>query len=1032
MKPKNKFFFRILLWIIFLGMSGFATAQNRVVTGQVSDKDGQSIPGVTVVVKGTTNGVITDLNGQYSITVPSSESTLIYSFVGYKTESVVVGDRQSINVTLNPTVKSLDEVVVVGYGVSKKKDITTSMVSVKGDDLKKETQGNFNTALQGKAAGVQVITANGAPGASPSVLIRGFTTINLSTNPLYVVDGIPMVNSDGSNANINFLSSDEIEDIEVLKDASAAAIYGTRASAGVILVTTKRGKEGKTKYDFSYSYGTQMFKKPYNTMNGQQYAKALNLSYENSGLSDPITDTESLNNTDWWKAGIRKTSPEMNASLNIAGGTEKHQFNVNLTYFKQESFYHEGKWERFTARVNNDLKLAKWLTVGIDLNPRREYWDNTPDWYGDYLKMDPTTPIYKTKDQLTGSENEYSVFARSINNEVWNPVARDKRQNGNNGGYYGLFSNSYIDIHPVKNLIFKSQVGVNLLSTTSNTFNPAYMIDPDHEFNTLTDISVQKSNDFNWTWQNTLTYNLSINKHSGSAMVGMTSEEQNNDFLYGERNGYPSTSGNMRELSASNGTVQNASGNKTRSSIVSYIGRLTYNYDNRYLFTGTLREDGSSKFMDKNKYAIFPSASVAWRFSNEEFLKNNRIISDGKLFAGWGTVGNQSLPNGVYLSSLGTDYYVFGSGNGTVSSVTQMNTMKNEDIKWETVEEKSIGVDLNLFNSAITTTFELFQKTTHNMLFQKVYPYYSGFPNWGQVWTNIGKMEAKGFDFSLDYIHESDKLKLDFGVNLSHAKMEMKKLAGSDEILGGYTWFSSSTTRMVVGDEPGYFYGYKTDGIFQNKFEVNSHSSQYGDLLQPSARPGDIRFVDANKDGVINSSDRVKLGSPYPDFTGGFNFTGTYKTKAGNFDLGLNIYFSYGNKAVNWLLYDKYSAEDKTNLASDALDKAWHGEGTSTKIPILSHNDLNSNYSTFSDFYLEDASFIRLKNIQLGYSLPKQVISGLNLSNLRFYISGQNLLTLTKFTGVDPEASFGVLNYGFQRYAYPVLKTFFIGVNLSF
>jgi len=328
------------------------------------------------------------------------------------------------------------------------------------------------------------------------------------------------------------------------------------------------------------------------------------------------------------------------------------------------------------------------------------------------------------------------------------------------------------------------------------------------------------------------------------------------------------------------------------------------------------------------------------------------------------------------------------------------------------------------------------------MLFKKTYPYYSGFPSWGQIWTNIGEMESKGFDFGLNYKKEINKLRLDFGVTLSHAKMKMKKLAGEKELWGSSKLMGGSTgnqvTRTVEGEEPGAFYGYKTDGLFQNLYEVNSHTSQNGDILQPFARPGDIRFVDTNNDGVLNSDDRVKLGSPYPDFTGGFNFNGTYRTNVGSFDLGMNVYFSYGNKAVNWLVYDKYNAVGQTNLASDALDVAWHGEGTSTKIPILSHNDLNENYTKFSDLYVEDASFIRLKNIQIGYSLPKEIISHLNVSNIRFYISGQNLLTLTKFSGIDPEATFpsvndgGALSYGFQRYAYPVLKTYFVGVNLSF
>ncbi|MDP4208661.1 MAG: TonB-dependent receptor [Bacteroidota bacterium] len=1027
MKSKN-IFSQLLLWILFLGISGFASGQGRVISGLVTDKDGQAIPGVAIMIKSTTSGTTSDISGHYSITVPSSESVLVFSFIGYLNETVPVGDRTTINITLTPSVQNLEEIVVVGYGTLKKKDITSSLVSVKGSDLSKETQGNFTAALQGKAAGVQVITNSGAPGAVPTVLIRGFTTINLSTSPLYVVDGIPMVSTDG-NSNVNFVNSDEIETIEVLKDASAAAIYGTRASNGVILITTKRGKVGKTKYDFNFTYGVQTFKKPYNVLNSDNYAKAMNLSYENSNLSDLITDTQSLNNTDWWGAGIRKISPEFNTSLNISGGTEKHRYNIGLSYFKQESFYHEGDWNKFTARINNDIKLANWITVGLDLNPRREYWNNTPSWYGDYLLIDPITPVMRPADQLTGTENEYSKYMRSIYTYVWNPRGRDSRQSGNNGSTYALYSNSYIDIHPLKNLTFKTQAGVTYEGVTYNSFNPQFTIDASHEFNSTTSISRQKNTNVNWTWQNTLTYNWTLQKHSGSVMAGMTSEEQNQDYIKGYRQGFPNTTENMRELDASNGTVQTANGNTYRNSIESYLGRVTYNYDNRFLMTATARRDGSSKFMDKNKWAFFPSGSVAWHLSNEKFLKDNKVVSDAKLFAGWGTVGNQGIPSDVYLSKLGTNYYIF---NGAVTSVTTLSSMKNEDIKWETIEEKNLGLDVKLFNSALTATVEGFQKTTHNMLFQMNYPYYSGYPSSANIWTNIGKMQATGMDLALGYMHETNKMKLNVGATLSTSKMKMKTLPGVPELLGGPGWNSVSTTRMVVGDEPGYFYGYKTDGIFQNKTEINSHTSNNGDILQPYARPGDVRFVDVNKDGVIDSKDRVKLGSPYPKFTGGFSLNAVYKTNAGDFDLGMNIYFSYGNKIVNWLTNDKYNAVGQTNLASDALDKAWHGEGTSTKIPILSHNDLNENYTKFSDLYVEDGSFIRLKDIQLGYSLPKKVISRLKLSNLRFFISAQNILTLTKFSGVDPETSFSPMSYGFQEYSYPVLKTCFFGINLSF
>ena len=1017
---------KCLLAAILLACTVAFAQTTSNISGRVVDDTGTPVVGAAVVVKGTTLGTVTDLDGYYHISAPA-DATLSVSMLGYENQDIAIDGQTEINFALTADWIDLDDIVVVGYGSQKKSDITTSMVSVKGEDLRKETQGNMANALQGKAAGVQVISSNGAPGATPTVLIRGFTTINSSTSPLYVVDGVPIVNTDG-NSNINFLSSEDIESIEILKDASAAAIYGTRASAGVILVTTKRGKEGETHYNASFTYGIQAVKKPYNVLNKDGYIKAMNLAYANSDLDPLISDetATTLADTDWWSLGINDYSPEINASISMNGGSERHQYNATFSYFRQESFYNVGKWERFTLRINNDWKLTDWLKLGADLNPRHEKWDNTPSWYGDYLLIDPTTAPKKSAEELTGNENEYSIYSRSKYTYTWNPVAREARQDGNGGKNYGITANGYLDLTPIKGLQLRSQISANYVQETDKSFTPEFTIDASHEFNSVTNLSRKTIVDFNWSWQNTAQYNLDIDRHHGSVMVGMTAEEQNREYLYGYREGFPSTTETMRQLDGSNGTVQKANGNEYTNSIVSYIGRLTYNFDDRYLLTATGRYDGSSKFLSKNKWAFFPSLSAAWRINRESFLIDNEIISDAKLFAGWGNVGNQNLPSDVYLSKLGTDYYSFDSE--TTSSVTGMSTMKNEDIKWETIEEKNVGIELGFFRQQLTASVEFYRKTTKDMLFQMTYPYYAGFPSWGNIWTNIGEMQAQGVDVSLGYRHDFGNLNVNLGFNISTANMKMNKLAGTDEILG-----NSNTTRMVVGDEPGYFYGYKTDGLFQNQTEVTSYTNEYGTALQQYARPGDIRFVDVNHDGTINADDRVKIGSPFPDFTGGFNANLTYNFgNAGTVDFGLNLYFSYGNDVVNYLIRDKYNASSQTNLASDALSKCWHGEGTSNYLPILSYNDNNENYTKFSDFYVEDGSYLRLKNIQIGYSLPSQICQKLHIETARFSVSGQNLHTWTNFSGVDPETSFSPMSYGFQEFAYPMQRTWLFGLNVAF
>lgn len=1023
-------FIKKCLWLILFGISTIALGQKHVVTGHLYDENNLPMPAVTVLEKGTNNGTISDGEGNYSISLTSSKSTLLFSIIGYVTDSAYVGNRSNIDFKMLPSIENLSEVVVIGYGTQKKSDITTSLVSIKSDKLQSETQGNFTATLQGKASGVQVITNSGAPGAVPSILIRGFTTINSSTSPLYVVDGIPIVTTDG-NSNVNFINSDEIESIEVLKDASAAAIYGTRASSGVILITTKRGKKGDTKYNFNLTYGIQDMQKPYNSMNSDQYVEAINLSYENSGLSDLITNTTNLNYTDWWSACTRNYSPELNASLNISGGNEKHKFNLSASYFKQESFYNYGKWERLTARMNNDLRLSDWITIGIDLNPRYENWDNTPSWYGDCLLIDPVTPIYIPDDELTGEENEYSIYERSYYTYVWNPKAREARADGNGGNSYALYSNAYADIKPFKNFVFRSQIGLNLVNETDKTFNPEFTIDVSHEYNSDTNLSRKKITNLAWTWQNTATYNINIDKHHGSIMAGVTAEEQKSDYVYAYAEGFPNTSEALRELSATNGTVTSVAGNSSNASIASYLGRLTYNYDNRYLLTTTVRRDGSSKFMDNNKWAIFPSASAAWRFTNEKFIRRNSILSDGKIFIGWGAVGNQGIPDDVYLSTLYTDYTVFGE-NGTTSSVTMLSSQKNEDIKWEKVEEQNIGVELKMLNNSLSATVEAFKKVTHDMLFEKTYPYYSGYPSWGKIWSNVGEMQATGFDITLGYSNTFNKFNIDITATASHSKMKMNKIEGSDELFGSTQWNGAYISRLVVGDEPGYFYGYKTNGLFQDETEVNSYTNSNGDLLQENASSGDIRFVDNNDDGTIDSNDRVKIGSPYADLTGGLSLNSSYKTLYGTFDMGANFSYSYGNDVFNQLKYYKYDASSQNNLSSDALEKAWHGYGTSNDIPILSHNDLNENYTKFSDFYIEDGSFIRLKSLQIGYSLPENICNTLKISKARIYFSGQNLALWTKFTGVDPETSFSTTNNGISGFSYPVQKTYLVGFNLSF
>ena len=980
------------------------------VKGTVSDSNQVTLPGVTVFLKGTTTGVITDFDGNYSIKVPNQQSEIEFSYLGFVTKSVKVGANTTVNVILEISESTLDEIVVIGYAAVKKSDLTSSIVSVKGKELQTMTVGNVAESLQGKAAGIQVVNSGG-PGSVPKVFIRGISTINLSTDPLYVVDGIPM------GTNINFLNTNEIESMEVLKDASASAIYGSRASNGVILITTKRGKIGKIRFNLDTSYGVQMMENPYHMADAEEYATIFNTAATQSGFPIEFGDPASYRgkSTDWWNAGIRKYSAVNNTSFGFQGGTENHTYAVSLNFYKQDSFYETGGWEKFTSRISSDYKFSKIVSAGFSLNPRYESYGNPGNW-ADFNRIDPITPIYKPADQLTGDENEYSVYARSPT-YVLNPVANVRRFLQDNK-HYSLASNGYIQVAPFEGLIIRSQGSYELNSAISDNFNPDFIIDVAHESLLINRISRSTNLTRSWSLQNTATYsNTFADKHNLSLMIGNTAEEYNGANLYGLISKLPNNSEELRELRA--GTLNpQTDGTSYTNSIVSYLSRLAYSYDNKYYLTATLRRDGSSKFLANNKWATFPSASFAWKVSNESFMeKHLDVLNELKFRVGWGRVGNQNLPASVYLSKLGQNYYTFGDA---VVNTTYPSAVPNKDIKWETVEDFNTGIDFGFFNNKFSGTIEGYYKTTENMLFLKSYPNYSGYPNDARIWSNVGSMSVRGLESSLNYRDNIGDFNYGVGLNVTNSKVKMSKLSVDNEQLFG----NGEKTLTIINEEPGFFYGYVADGLFQNKIELNAHTNEAGDILQPYAQEGDIRFVDVNGDGVLDADDRTKIGSPWAKYTVGLNLNASYK----RFDFLANIYSSIGNDIVNQNKDELYNALPRTNKISGLADLAWHGEGTSNTIPRLSQTDNNQNFANFSSYYVEDGSFARLKNVQLGYTLENKF----GFDKIRCSISGQNLLTLTKYSGVEPEVGGDVLGFGFGGWNYPVQKTVLFGINVTF
>lgn len=1001
------------LFIILSVISMSVYAQKITLTGKViAANDKEPIIGATVSIKGSTIGTMTDISGNYSLSNVPNDATVIFSVIGYKKQAVSVNGQKVINVSLAEDVAVLDEIVVVGYGAVKKSDLTSSISTVKGEDIKTLSSGNAMNALQGKVNGVQ-ISSSGGPGDVPRVIIRGVTTTN-GSDPLYVVDGMPV------GTNINFLSQDDIESIEVLKDASAAAIYGTRGSNGVILVSTKKGKAGKTLFQVNTSVGLQTIADP-KMAGAAEYEKVFKARYTNDG-STPIWNTPAgSTGTDWWNQVVNKTALIQNYNISFQGGTDKFIFSGSLGFFKQNSQFDTGVWDKITGRFSTEYRFNKVVKAGIDLAPKLESWDDTPsDLFSSAMRMDPTTPVFRPEEAWV--DNKYNNYQRSYNNQVWNPAGTVARQNSSSNEY-GLLMTPYVSVEPIKGLTFRSQFGVNAVFRISDKFIPKFYID-NLEQQELSYVERKFNSQVDWNWTNTANYMTTINKkHNINAMAGYTMEKFSNYWLTGSRE---NTASNITELQQVNAGTQSqkASGTDQYTTLLSYLGRAMYNYDGRYYLTASVRVDGSSRFPSGNKYATFPAVSAAWRVSGEDFMKNQELINNLKFRIGWGRVGNQNIANSAFLTLMGNADYVLG-GNRIIGSA--VSSVGNTSLRWETVEDHNIGLDMSMLNNRLSMTLDLFQKKSTDMLLQKENLLILGYPDWNsRIWTNVGSMKATGWEASLNWSDKKGDFSYDLGINASSVKNKIVKLAGDAPL---YTKELNSGNFIIRNEEGGYlsrFYGYICDGIFQNQAEINAHTDEHGTIIQPYAKPGDLIFRDKNHDGVLNADDKTFIGNPFPDLMLGFNTRLGYKS----FDLVANFYGTFGNDIFN-TTKSLYAGTSGSNVYAGTYDKVWREDNTGASIPRLSVNDLNNNYTTVSSFFVEDGSYFRCKLLQLGYTLPKNTIKGLGV---RVSLSAQNLFTLTKYSGMDPERASmgGVTESGVDNIGYPNPRTFLLGVNLNF
>lgn len=1010
------------------------------VTGTVVDEYGSPVPGVTVLVEGTTIGTATDLDGEYSLTVPDG-STLVFSFIGFESETVVVGDQSVIDVTLNEDISSLDEVVVVGYGTQKKSVVTGAISSVKGTDLENQQISRLEQALQGRTSGLTIASSSGAPGAAATVTIRGATSLNEgASNPLYVVDGV-VVDIGG----IDYLNPNDIESIEVLKDAASAAIYGARSSAGVILITTKKGEAGDIRVNYSGYYGTQAPAKKLDLLNASQYVMLRNEQSINGGGTAVFANPESYGQgTDWQSLIFNKDARIQNHEISISGGSEKSTFYTSFGLFDQEGIVATeiSNFKRYNIRLNSSHKIADWLTFGQTLGYSRirnsgGVGGNT-DFGGPLssaIMLDPITPIvitdpeqanevpYSTQPVIRDPQGNPYGISNIVQQQVTNPLAYIQTRKGNYNWSDDIVGNVFVEAEPIKGLRLRSTLGSRLTYSGSENFTPLYYLNSNQE-SVQTSFTRNRQQVFNWNLENTASYGRTMDEHDFSILVGQGAYVDNNSSRLNVTY-YNLPVQNFEDASMNYSTsadnIVAEGGEGILHTVSSLFSRLTYNYGEKYLFTGIIRRDGSSRFGPSNKYGYFPSASVGWVATQEDFWPAKNIVNFLKFRGSYGVTGNDVLGNFRYLSTVGGGRnYTFGYDNYVIGY--SPDAPANPDLRWEETSQLNFGLEAVLFQNW-NLTFDWFNKKTIGILQTVALPGYAGAT--GSLYGNVADMENRGVELELGYQNKIGEVNLDFNGNVSYLQNEVTFLGEDKEFLdGGATLQNSSyaITRTAVGQAIGSFYGFQTEGVFQNQGEIDAYVGTEGTPIQPNAQPGDFRWADLNEDGQISAEDRTFIGDPTPNWSFGFSFNATWK----DFDLLLFGQGVAGNQIFQGL---RRLDIPTANWQTTVLDR-WNGEGTSNSYPRLTTKDDNKNFSNPSEFHLQDGDYFRIKTLQIGYSLPEALIGRTGLQRARIYISSNNLLTFTNYTGFDPEI--GGSSYGIDRAIYPQSRSLLLGVNIGF
>jgi len=1058
------------LVLLMVLMTGMAFAQKKAITGKVADQTGAPVPGVTVIAKGTTIGVVTDFDGKYSISVPTDVLILSYSFVGMVPQDIEITGKTTINVLMKSEVIGVDEVVVVGYGTQQKKTLTGAVSTVGDSELRGTPSANAASRMQGRVAGVTITTDN-SPGGDATVRVRGVGSVN-NNDPLYIIDGVP------SAGGMTSLNSNDIETMTVLKDASSSAIYGVRAANGVIIVTTKRGSAGKTKVSFDARYGIQSNTNSLKLMNTQQYGDMTWLEFTNAGLKQgdagwtsqqygsgatpvipdyifPTGVTGTIDESKYtypspyngitkankigtnWSDEIFHPAPIQEYNLAMSGGSEKGNYAFSAGYMKQDGVLKMTDFERFSLRSNADAKIGDWLQIGESLGAT--YSDRTLGFTNNdegnpisqVYRMQPIVPVYDIKGNFAGTQ------AKGTGNGA-NPLANLVRNKDDYQRDLRILGTAYAQVNFLENLTFKTLMGVDYISSRvqdRTLRNPEFA-----EAIAADALSQNYNGTMQWNWSNTLNFKKKFaDVHSVNVLVGSEAVSYNFDNLVGSRSTFAFTNTDYMILNSGEAD-QASSGYFDESKTFSYFGRVNYDYLGKYLLEGVVRRDASSRFNKANRWGTFPAFSAGWRVSEEAFMNEVTWINDLKLRAGWGKTGNDNVGGyynsyNTYRASVDESFYSIAGSPSKTDAGFHKYSLGNPDGKWEANATTNLGIDATFLGKSLEVNLDLYQKVTTDMLYNQQLP-----STWGYLVlpaVNIGEMKNTGLDLMVTYHGKvGNDFKFDVRGNISHYKNEVVRLnSNPNEKLYGPQLRQIDYTVSMAGQPISSFYGYVVEGLFNTAAEVTAHPKYNPDINgnDTYSKPGVFKYKDVNGDGKITSDDRTIIGSPHPDFTYGLNLDFAYK----NWDMTMFFQGSQGNELINyvnrWTKFNNFSGNrDITRLTESwTAERYTNGSKISMPMAILDDAVMQQN----STFFVEDGSYLRMKNLQIGYSLPAALTTRLKIEHLRVYVQATNLFTITKYSGLDPEIRMTQANadrgMGIDEGVYPTSQIFMIGINLN-